>query len=204
MKDFASNRALYITKIIIEVQFWSKKPSAPGIDLSSRVAIVLGAKAARQLFVMRMLRFVMAARSAPKGEAPAESLRKDFAAADVTVLLLDMSSYDSIQSLAQRAREQLTRLDIVILNAGIMKLKFTTDPSMGHEGMVQVNYLSTMLLALLMLPVLGQKSAGRAESRAPARERQCHDDSCSKRSRTELISLAHLSVDSAEKSSSYP
>lgn len=89
-----------------------------------------------------------------KGEAAAEILRKDFTAADITVWLLDMSFYDSILSFAQRAREQL--------NADIIKLKLAKNPSSVHEEIVQVNYLSTMLLALLMLPVPRQKSAGRS------------------------------------------
>ncbi|KIW65058.1 hypothetical protein, variant [Phialophora macrospora] len=69
-----------------------------------------------------------------------------------------MSSYDSIQAFAHRADTGLSRLDIVILNAGVYKWKFATVPGTGHEETIQINYLSTALLAVLLLPVLRQKS----------------------------------------------
>lgn len=106
----------------------------PDVNLSDRVAIITGAntglglEAAKQLLAMRLSYLVIAVRSAAKGEAAAESLRKEHTTANVTVWLLDMSSYDSIQSFVRRAQEQLARLDIVILNAGIMKLKFDVNP----------------------------------------------------------------------------
>ncbi|KAI0123378.1 hypothetical protein BJ170DRAFT_641605 [Xylariales sp. AK1849] len=68
-----------------------------------------------------------------------------------------MESYNSIQTFARRAAE-LPRLDIAILNAGIQLLDFEVIPKTGHEKLLQVNYLSTMLLALLLLPVLKVKS----------------------------------------------
>ncbi|KAJ0383133.1 hypothetical protein COL922a_011107 [Colletotrichum nupharicola] len=70
---------------------------------------------------------------------------------------LDMNSYDSIQAFARRAESHLSRIDIAILNAGIMKMSFSKNPSTGHEETLQVNYLSTVLLAILLLPVLKAK-----------------------------------------------
>ncbi|KAL1877490.1 putative secondary metabolism biosynthetic enzyme [Diaporthe australafricana] len=166
-KQLAPNTAPYFPKIFIETQFRSKQPPTPHTNLSGHVAIVTGAntglglEAAKQLLALHLSHLVIAVRSAAKGEAAAEALRKDYGDAKITVWLLDMSSYESIQSFAERAMEQLTRLDIVILNAGIMKLKFDTNPTTGHEEMVQINYLSTVLLALLMIPVLKQNNAGR-------------------------------------------
>lgn len=150
-KELAPNTAPYFPKIFIETQFRSKESPIPDVDLSDRVTIITGAntglglEAAKQILAMRLSHLIIAVRSAAKGEAAAEFLRKEYTTAHVTVWLLDMSSYDSIQSFVQRAQEQLIRLDIVILNAGIMKLKFDVNPSTGHEEMVQINYLSTML-----------------------------------------------------------
>lgn len=64
-----------------------------------------------------------------------------------------MLSYESVQAFTQRCAT-LPRLDIVILNAGINKLEFAVCPSTGHEEVIQVNYLSTTLLAILLLPLL--------------------------------------------------
>ena len=70
-----------------------------------------------------------------------------------------MESYQSIQDFAHRCETALVRLDIAILNAGLTQSKFGIVPSTGHERTIQVNYLSTMLLAILLLPILKEKTA---------------------------------------------
>jgi NAD(P)-dependent dehydrogenase (short-subunit alcohol dehydrogenase family) len=101
----------------------------------------------------------MAVRSTKKGEQVASKFRVEFPKANVQVWPLEMESYDSIQVFARRAEVELTRLDIAILNAGMQVAHFTTVPATGHEKYIQVNYLSTMLLAVLLLPVLKARSA---------------------------------------------
>lgn len=59
---------------------------------------------------------------------------------------------------AAQAEQDLSRLDIVILNARVFGSGFNIVPETGHENSVQVNYLSTMLLSILLLPVLKIKS----------------------------------------------
>jgi NAD(P)-dependent dehydrogenase (short-subunit alcohol dehydrogenase family) len=59
--------------------------------------------------------------------------------------------YDSITAFARRVESQLSRIDIVLLNAGVTRLNFTTAKSTDHGECLQVNYLSTMLLAILLL-----------------------------------------------------
>ena len=135
----------------------------PSTDLSGKVAIVtgsntgLGLEASNQLLSFKLSRLIVAVRSSTKGEAAATKLRKQYPNATIDVWALDMSSYESIQSFAKRA-ETLPRLDIAILNAGLAGAKFETVPSTGHEMTFQVNYLSTMFLAILLLPTLKQKS----------------------------------------------
>lgn len=68
-----------------------------------------------------------------------------------------MGSYTSIQSFVTRVHLELSRLDIVILNAGIQPQSFGKSKSTGHEVAIQVNYLSTWLLAILLLPELKVK-----------------------------------------------
>ncbi|KAL1870026.1 hypothetical protein Plec18167_007544 [Paecilomyces lecythidis] len=87
-----------------------------------------------------------------KGEAAANTLRTDYPAARIDVWYLEMTSYETIQEFCRRADTDLSRLDITILNAGLMQPKFTTCAT-GHEKVIQVNYLSTFLLAILMLPI---------------------------------------------------
>lgn len=136
---------------------------APGMNLSSRTAIVTGAntglgyETAFQLLGLKLSHLVLAVRSLEKGEAAASQLRQLHPKASIEVWHLDMCSYESIQAFARRAGSQLSRIDYVLLNAGTMRLKYNKLESTGHEEILQVNYLSTVLLAILLLPVLRSK-----------------------------------------------
>lgn len=133
-------------------------------NLDGQVALVtgsssgLGLEASRQLLSFGLSRLIIAVRSLAKGEKAALELRLQYPSADIQVWLLEMESYESIQTLARQADAELPRLDIVILNAGVQAADFRVVPSTGHEQLIQVNYISTMLLAILFLPVLKNKS----------------------------------------------
>jgi NAD(P)-dependent dehydrogenase (short-subunit alcohol dehydrogenase family) len=71
----------------------------------------------------------------------------------IEVWQLDMLDYASIQAFADRVRTEIDRLDYAILNAGVMLNSFAKSPY-GWEHSLQVNLLSTTLLALLLLPKL--------------------------------------------------
>lgn len=64
-----------------------------------------------------------------------------------------MLLYPSIQAFADKCRS-LSRIDMVIFNAGMAPFVFETVPETGHEQTIQTNHLGTMLLGILMLPVL--------------------------------------------------
>jgi NAD(P)-dependent dehydrogenase (short-subunit alcohol dehydrogenase family) len=137
-------------------------PPAPpaSTDLTGRTAIItgsnsgLGFECAKQLFKLRLSRLIMAVRSPSKGAAAAAKLKAEFPEAEVDVWPLDMESYESIVFFAKRCREELSRIDYAILNAGVLQDKFIRCERIGHEMTVQVNYLSTTLLATLLIPVL--------------------------------------------------
>ncbi|OTB14645.1 hypothetical protein K445DRAFT_319060 [Daldinia sp. EC12] len=139
-----------------------RKPIPEGVTLSGQTAIVtgsnsgLGFEAARQLLQLDLAHLVMGVRSQARGDAAAEKLRKEFPESTISVWLVDMESYDSITAFAKKC-EILPRIDIAILNAGLRCDHFTTVKATGHEKTFQVNYLSTILLAILLLPVLKSK-----------------------------------------------
>jgi NAD(P)-dependent dehydrogenase (short-subunit alcohol dehydrogenase family) len=132
-------------------------------DLSGRVAIVTGANSGlgfhscRHLLSFNLSHLIITVRSSSKGEKARSALVQEYPNATIEVWELEMGSYESIQNVIKRA-QQLSRLDIAILNAGIVKPTFDINASTGHEDVIQVNYLSTMLLAILLLPVLKSKS----------------------------------------------
>jgi NAD(P)-dependent dehydrogenase (short-subunit alcohol dehydrogenase family) len=146
---------------LFEKQFFHSIPKIPaGISLSRKTALVtgsncgLGFSCARQFLEIGLSRLIMGVRSQERGDAAAAQLRSDFPAAVIDVWIVDNESYRSVQSFANRCQAELPRLDIAVLNAGIGKLEFDRCEETKHEQVLQVNYLSTVLLALLLLPKL--------------------------------------------------
>ena len=72
-----------------------------------------------------------------------------------------MSNYENITQFSQRCATP-TRLDFVILNARIFKPELEINKATGHEEVVQVNYLSTALLAIQLLLVIDGKNTSRS------------------------------------------
>lgn len=140
----------------------------PETSLKGKTALLTGATAglgllaAGHLLSLDLSRLILAVRSEKKGEAVAKALSRDFPSATVDVWILEMGSYSSIQALAERAATEFgqgsgKRLDIAILNAGVINQDFTLNKSTGHNETIQTNFLSTFLLAILLLPVLRHK-----------------------------------------------
>lgn len=119
----------------------------------------LGFEAARQLLDLGIGRLILAVRSETKGEDAKKQLLagKTGDGQSVEVWPLDLSSYESVTSFVDRTKT-LDRLDIFINNAGLTKLNFELNPSTNHEETIQVNYLSHVLLVILLLPVLKDKN----------------------------------------------
>ncbi|KAI1168517.1 hypothetical protein F5B18DRAFT_595410 [Nemania serpens] len=138
-------------------------PASAGDLLAGKTAIVTGAncglglECARQLLDSGLSRLILAVRDEGKGAAAREGLASGRAlqSSAIEVWHLDYASYDSITRFAERAKG-LENLDIVVLNAGIYRIPHLILPT-GHEEDIQVNYLSTALLTILLLPVLAAK-----------------------------------------------
>ncbi|RYP40727.1 hypothetical protein DL767_001482 [Monosporascus sp. MG133] len=100
-----------------------------------------------------------------KGDEAAGLLRKEFPESTISVWTIDLESYASIRAFTEQCAT-LPRIDIVILNAGLAKPSYATVPETGYEVTLQINYLSTALLAILLLPILRAQRATNA-SRPP-------------------------------------
>lgn len=145
--------------------FAKPRPLPRQIQLHDHVAVItgsnagLGLEAARQFLDLGLSHLVMGVRSQAKGDSAAAALREAYPHAVIWVWVLDMESYDSVQAFADRAAA-LSRIDFVILNAAVVKQAFTLAAGTGHEVSLQTNYLSTSLLAILLLPILKTKRRG--------------------------------------------
>lgn len=152
------------------LHFWKQQASFKpveirGVDLRGQTAIITGSNTgvgfhtARQLLNLGLTRLILAVRDENKGKAAAARLSEICQITEgntIEVWLLDLCLYDSVVAFAERARS-LDRLDIVNLNAGIAPAKRVFNAKTGHDEVIQVNYLSTALLAILLLPVVKEK-----------------------------------------------
>lgn len=131
-------------------------------SLAGQTIIITGANTgigftcANSLLELALTHLIIAVRTPSKGEAAAEKLKERHPNAKIDVWQLDMLSYKSVQAFATKC-QTLDRIDAAILNAGTVEQQFKMGPE-GHEIMYQVNYLSTSLLAHLLLPTLKHKA----------------------------------------------
>ncbi|KAL3471260.1 hypothetical protein BJX99DRAFT_250590 [Aspergillus californicus] len=156
----ASPFPLYFMKML-----FTSQPQAPSsLNLTGQTGIItggytgLGYACAEALLTHKLSHLIITVRDEKKGNAAAATLRKQYPTATIEVWLLDMLSYDSIQAFVKRTQD-LQRIDFVILNAGVATGSFRLSESTNHEETFQVNYLSTVLLTFLLLPILKEKHA---------------------------------------------
>ncbi|CEJ87166.1 hypothetical protein VHEMI04325 [[Torrubiella] hemipterigena] len=116
------------------------------VDLSGKTALIVGANCGIVLEVARQFLGL--------GITKTHRCHK----ATIECWPVELASYESTFAFAKRA-EELDRMDHIVLNAGMCATKFETNPTTGHEVTVQINYLSTALLASLLLPIAKAKRA---------------------------------------------
>ena len=109
-------------------------------DLEGRIVIVTGAntglgfECAKHFLRMKPAKLILAVRSIEKGQAAALRMidqTKEMRADIIDVWKLDMASFDSVQAFSQRI-ETLPRLDIAVLNAGVVTTSWDTTGD-GYE-----------------------------------------------------------------------
>ena len=113
----------------------------------------IGLEAARHIVRLGAAKVILAVRSRERGTAAAQSIADSTGRAGVAeVWELDLASYESVRAFAERATTELDRLDVVVENAGLYTHKF--ERAEDNERTITVNVISTMLLAVLLLPKL--------------------------------------------------
>jgi NAD(P)-dependent dehydrogenase (short-subunit alcohol dehydrogenase family) len=138
---------------------WITPPKEVHEDYTGRNIIVTGAtsgigvEAVFKFAKLGAAKVIIAARDVKKGESIKSALGARLGRHDqLEVWELDMMSYDSVEVFAKRANA-LDHLDITVLNAGTWRVQFSQS-KFGWEEDLQVNTLSTTLLAILLLPKL--------------------------------------------------
>ncbi|KAH8904902.1 NAD(P)-binding protein [Coniochaeta sp. PMI_546] len=140
-------------------------PSKDIPSLAGKVILVTGGNAGLgKQSILELARYgkpakiFMAARSLEKVQAAIEDIKKTVPDANIVPLQLDLASFDSIKSAAKSFIQQSDRLDILMLNAGIM----ATPPGQtkeGYEIQFGTNHVGHFLFTKLLLPVLRATAA---------------------------------------------
>ena len=127
-------------------------------DQTGKVAIVTGANSGLGFETTRGLArknatVIMACRDLKKGEAALEKIKREFPAARVELMQLDLADLDSVRRFADNFKQQYSRLDLLINNAGIMAIPFR-QTKQGFEMQFGTNHLGHFALTGLLLPVM--------------------------------------------------
>ncbi|KAI1842910.1 hypothetical protein JX266_010928 [Neoarthrinium moseri] len=131
-------------------------------DVGGQTGIIIGGNGGVALDSVHILlrygisRLILTVRNPQKFEPTIASLRKSYPSSAIDAWVLDLQSYSSIEAFVDRCKT-LDRIDFVNISAGIILPNFTINEATRHEVVFQVNYLSTVYLALLLLPVLRER-----------------------------------------------
>ncbi|KAK0497300.1 hypothetical protein EDD18DRAFT_1309114 [Armillaria luteobubalina] len=133
-------------------------PPVVKIDLSGKTVIVVGAntglgfQATKHFATMNPGRLILACRSEERGQAALERLKDETDYQKAELWLVDLSRFSSVTAFANKFEADGGRLDILVLNAGVIpdwEYRTTAD---GWESSLQINDIASPLLALRLLP----------------------------------------------------
>lgn len=151
----------------IGMEWWAARhpPADPTTSFAGKTILITGAntglgfEATMKFAKLGASRLIFGVRSLSRGEdARARICRQTgYKQDNIQLYELDMSVFSSVKTFAETLSKEEPRLDIAILNAGIVMPSYQTSAE-GYEMDLQVNALSTALLGALILPQL-RKSA---------------------------------------------
>ncbi|KAG5657445.1 hypothetical protein KAF25_006009 [Fusarium avenaceum] len=135
-------------------------PSKDIPSLAGKVILITGANTglgkatAIELVKHSPAHVYLASRNADKGKAALEEIQSGASdGTKVSLLDLDLSSFESIKAAASEFLQREERLDVLLLNAGIMGPPATLTKD-GYEMHIGTNHLGHALLLKLLQPVL--------------------------------------------------
>ena len=130
-------------------------------DLSGRTAVITGANTGLGLQTARVLaargaQVVLACRNPDKAGHAAGQIAAASPGASTSVVRLDLASQPSVRTAAEEIRARFPRLDLLINNAGVMKVPYQRTGD-GFELTLATNHLGPFALTGLLL---GRLAAG--------------------------------------------
>ena len=102
---------------------------------------------------------ILACRDVDKGNKLAQELTSKTSNPDITVMHLDLSSFARVKAFVSELTEMNRPVAALINNAAVLTRKRRTSAD-GYEYTIQVNFLSTVLLSMLVVPLF-KENGGR-------------------------------------------
>ncbi|KAF2024040.1 MFS general substrate transporter [Setomelanomma holmii] len=182
---------------------WAVKhpPSDPTVIFTGKTVFVTGAntglgfEAALKYTSKGCAKLILGVRSLEKGTLAKQQILQqsqrqhepDF----IKVLTVDLAGFASVQTFATHPAEECkdTGLDIALFKAGLANPAYTASPT-GYEMAMQLNVLSTALMAWLIMPILTSTA-----SRTTSQDRE--GEAGAKPHLTFVNSIAHTEVQKA-------
>ncbi|KAJ7756225.1 hypothetical protein B0H16DRAFT_1315267 [Mycena metata] len=140
---------------------FNKLPAVSKADLTGKTVLVLGAntglgfEASKHFASMNPGRLILACRSQSRGQAALEDLQAKTGYSRAEVWIVDLAEFASVTRFADKFEQDGGRLDILVENAARAQLKYEPTKD-GWESSLQINDLSTPLVALRLLPRMMQ------------------------------------------------
>mmetsp|Transcript_2306 Transcript_2306/g.2581 ORF Transcript_2306/g.2581 Transcript_2306/m.2581 type:complete len:306 (+) Transcript_2306:29-946(+) len=128
------------------------------VDLTDKVALVTGSNVGIGFETVRVLvkhhaRVIMACRNLDKAREAAAKIKELIPEACIDVSELDLASLASVRRCATKLLEEETKIDLLILNAGIMGVP-QGETEDGFERHMGVNHYGHFLFANMLLPLV--------------------------------------------------
>ncbi|KAF9227183.1 NAD(P)-binding protein [Gyrodon lividus] len=137
---------------------WTTIP-VPSADISDKSIVVtgsnvgLGFEAAVHFAKLRPKKLLLTSRDETKCRQTKEDIEQRYTFKDIESWPLELGSFDSVRKFADRIEAEGFAMNAFVANAGLSTMTYAKTQD-GWETSLQVNYLSTALLSILMLPHL--------------------------------------------------
>ncbi|KAK3382364.1 hypothetical protein B0T24DRAFT_10220 [Lasiosphaeria ovina] len=160
----------------LAVMRWGAKhpPADPAVSFAGQTVLVTGAntglgfEAAVKFSALGADKLILGVRSAERGEAARARIleRTGRPSNTISIVTVDLSTSTSVKAFIPALEKETSRLDIALLNAGICNPTYEASKE-GWEMGVQVNVMSTALMAILLLPILRATAAATGRASKP-------------------------------------
>jgi NAD(P)-dependent dehydrogenase (short-subunit alcohol dehydrogenase family) len=135
------------------------------VNQDGRVAIVTGSSSGIGLETARILALkkatvIVAVRNLKKGRAVVKTIMGEAPNADVCVMELDLADLDSVRRFARTFKQEYSRLDLLINNAGVMVPPHSQTAD-GFELQMGTNHIGHFALTGLLIDLLKQTPGSR-------------------------------------------